>query len=102
MLQRFLKCKLFLPAADTQIEVATGRAFASDPGDMCHGVPIGADQRKVQIDFCNEHCGEHKLPIPHPEFRDLQEAIGSFVLWPKKLIAFGSGQVSIKKIEYYY
>ena len=102
LLQRITRCRLLLPAADTTIEVAIGRAFGTDPSDMCHGHPIGADQRKVQVDVYNDNCGEYQLPIPHPDFRLLREALGSFVLWPKALIAFGPGQVSIKNIEYCY
>ena len=92
-MQKFVRCVLHLPAADTTVEVAIGRAFANAPGDMCHGVPIEPDQRKVQIDVIHDNCGEYRLPIEHPEFRYVQDAIGSFILWPYDLIVFEPGQV---------
>ena len=75
--------------------MAAGRVFEYAPDDMCHHVLIGEDQRKVQIDFIHDHARGYDLPIPHPEFRELHEAIGSFLLWPLHLIAVDTAQVSI-------
>ena len=96
-MQRFVGCKLFMHAADEQIEVAAGRVYDYVPGDKCHHREIGENERKVQIDLIHEHCRIYPLPIPHPDLRDLMDAIGSFILWPADLIVADSDEVSIFK-----
>ena len=96
-MQRFVRCKLFLHAADQQVEVAVGRMFEYVPGDKCHHREIGEKERKVQIDVIHDHCRSYPLPIPHPDLRDLMDALGSFILWPVELIAPDSDEVSIFK-----
>ena len=68
-----------------------------DPGDKCHHREIGENERMVQIDLIHDHCQMYPLPIPHPDLRDLMDALGSFILWPVELIAPDSDEVSIFK-----
>ena len=76
-----------MPAADAQIEVATGRVCLSIQGNTCHGQPIPPDMRKVQIDVCMLEARLFKLPISVANVVDINEAVGSYVLWPKNGIS---------------
>ena len=84
------------------IEVATGRMYLSAPGDTCHGQPIPNDHNKVQIDSVIEECRLYRLPVPVADLTELHEAVGSFVLWPRYLIAEATSQVYLKELNFFY
>ena len=79
--------------------MAKGRVCVSVEGETLHGQPVPSDHRKVQVDSVNESWESLKLPVPVADLTELHEAVGSFVLWPVKLIAVPKRQVSFKKIQ---
>lgn len=51
---------------------------------IVHGVPVQKDDLKVSVDKAEKPCAF--LPIPTKEATTVEEALGGFVAWPKRLI----------------
>ncbi|RZC92867.1 hypothetical protein C5167_004050 [Papaver somniferum] len=74
-------CKLFTDFD----ELAAGNVFDSTPGEKVHNVPIGVGNLRVQVLTGKDL--EALVPIPvEDEIVTVDDALGSFLAWPKKLI----------------
>ena len=77
-------CILHVPVGkgDFTVEAATGQAI---PGRVFHYQDIPAGYAKVQVDSVQPNFMKYKLDISAPEdIEILEEAIGSFILWPRR------------------
>ncbi|GMN25270.1 hypothetical protein TIFTF001_043874 [Ficus carica] len=72
-----------------EVLVALGRAYMDCvPTDTVHGIPLGAGNVRVTISVPKlKHA---LLPIPTNEATYIEEAVGGFVAWPKKLVVIKS------------
>ncbi|GMN47924.1 hypothetical protein TIFTF001_017099 [Ficus carica] len=81
------KCQLFLPDLinGEDVLVAIGRAYIDYvPTDTVHGIPLGEENVRVTITV--PKLKRALLPIPTNEATCIEEAIGGFVAWPKRLV----------------
>ena len=82
------ECHLFLPDLINggDVLVANGRAYMECvPTDTIHGIPLGEDNVRVTITV--PKLKDAVLPIPTEEAAYVEEAVGGFVAWPRRLIA---------------
>jgi TNP1/EN/SPM transposase len=74
-------------------KVAYGKVFLSNQqGQTIHGVPLQDDCCRVSIDQVVK--GGAFLPYEAGDMRTVEDALGSFVAWPKNLIKNSDQQVS--------
>ncbi|GMN69335.1 hypothetical protein TIFTF001_038385 [Ficus carica] len=81
------ECHLFLPNLINGGDVlsANGRAYMECvPTDMIHGIPLGEENVRVTITV--PKLKGALLPIPTHEATSIEEAVGGFVAWPKRLV----------------
>jgi hypothetical protein len=72
--------------------VARGTAILSDQkGQTIHGVPLQDDCYRVSVDEVVK--GAAFLPYEAGDMRTVEDALGSFVAWPKNLIKIIDHQV---------
>ena len=82
------ECYLFIPDLINggDVLVANGRAYMECvPTDTIHGIPLGEENVRVTITV--PKLRDAALPIPTQEATCIEEAVGGFVAWPKKLVA---------------
>ncbi|KAE8649224.1 hypothetical protein Csa_014966 [Cucumis sativus] len=79
-----IPCHLAIGSLDNV--VAIGKMFESDVQcPTIHGIPLGADNIRVTVDVIMVE--DVALPIPlKGEIETLNQAIGNFVAWPRKLV----------------
>ena len=85
------ECQLFLTdfINGGEVLVALGRAYMDCvPTDTVHGIPLGAGNVRVTISV--PKLKRALLPIPTNEATYIEEAVGGFVAWPKKLVVLQS------------
>ncbi|GMN40637.1 hypothetical protein TIFTF001_009860 [Ficus carica] len=85
------ECQLFLTdfINGGEVLVALGRAYMDCvPTDTVHGIPLGAGNMRVTISV--PKLKRALLPIPTNEATYIEEAVGGFVAWPKKLVVIQS------------
>ncbi|GMN40409.1 hypothetical protein TIFTF001_009631 [Ficus carica] len=85
------ECQLFLIdfINGGEVLVALGRAYMDCvPTDTVHGIPLGAGNVRVTISV--PKLKRALLPIPTNEATYIEEAVGGFVAWPKKLVVIQS------------
>ncbi|GMN21458.1 hypothetical protein TIFTF001_051126 [Ficus carica] len=85
------ECQLFLTdfINGGEVLVALGRAYMDCvPTDTVHGIPLGAGNVWVTISV--PKLKRALLPISTNEATYIEEAIGGFVAWPKKLVVIQS------------
>jgi hypothetical protein len=85
------ECQLFLTdfINGGEVLVAIGRAYMDCvPTDTVHGIPLGEGNVRVTISV--PKLKRALLPIPTHEATYIEEAVGSFVAWPKKLVVLQS------------
>ena len=85
------ECQLFLTdfINGGEVLVALGRAYMDCvPTDTVHGIPLGAGNVRVTISV--PKLKRALLPIPTNEATYIEEAVGGFVAWPKKLVVIQS------------
>ena len=81
------ECHLFLPDLINGGDVlaANGRAYMECvPTDTVHGIPLGEENVRVTITV--PKLKRALLPIPTNEATCIEEAVGGFVAWPKRLV----------------
>ena len=64
--------------------VALGHVYSSAEGELIHGVPLGPDLLRVEINMLE--MPQALLPCPSGEFLTVKDALDSFVAWPKGLV----------------
>ena len=82
------ECYLFIPDVINggDVLVADGRAYMECvPTDTIHGMPLGEDNVRVTITVPKQRTA--RLPIPTQEATYVEEAVGGFVAWPRRLVA---------------
>ena len=85
------ECQLFLTdfINGGEVLVAIGRAYMDCvPTDTVHGIPLGEGNVRVTISV--PKLKRALLPIPTHEATYIEEAVGGFVAWPKKLVVLQS------------
>ncbi|GMN22784.1 hypothetical protein TIFTF001_040337 [Ficus carica] len=85
------ECQLFLTdfINGGEVLVALGRAYMDCvPTDTVYGIPLGAGNVRVTISV--PKLKRALLPIPTNEATYIEEAVGGFVAWPKKLVVIQS------------
>ena len=85
------ECQLFLTdfINGGEVLVAIGRAYMDCvPTDTVHGIPLGEGNVRVTISV--PKLKRALLPIPTNEATYIEEAVGGFVAWPKKLVVLQS------------
>ncbi|GMN58855.1 hypothetical protein TIFTF001_027967 [Ficus carica] len=81
------ECQLFLTDLVNRgdVLIAIGRAYMNCiPTDTVHGIPLGEENVRLTITFPN--LKRALLPIPTNEATCIEEAVGGFVAWPKRLV----------------
>ncbi|GMN58632.1 hypothetical protein TIFTF001_027735 [Ficus carica] len=81
------ECHLFLPDLINGGDVlaANGRAYMECvPTDTIHGIPLG--EEKVRVTITVPKLKGALLPIPTSKATYIEEAVGGFVAWPKRLV----------------
>ncbi|GMN61630.1 hypothetical protein TIFTF001_030723 [Ficus carica] len=81
------ECHLFLLDLINRGDVlaANGRAYMECvPTDTIYGIPLGEENVRVTITV--PKLKGALLPIPTHEATFIEEAIGGFVAWPKRLV----------------
>ncbi|GMN67788.1 hypothetical protein TIFTF001_036841 [Ficus carica] len=81
------ECQLFLTdlVNGGDVLVAISRVYMDCvPTDIVHGIPLGEDNVRVTITV--PKLKRALLPIPTNEATCIEEAVGGFVAWPKKLV----------------
>ncbi|GMN51413.1 hypothetical protein TIFTF001_020560 [Ficus carica] len=79
--------KLFLPdlVNGGHVLVAIDRAYMDCvPTDIVHGIPLG--EENVRVILIIPKLKRALLPIPTNEATCIEEAVGGFVAWPKRLV----------------
>ncbi|KAL6566735.1 hypothetical protein OROMI_015139 [Orobanche minor] len=85
-----MKCTLY--TLNLNNPVGRGTAFLSDQqGQTIHGVPLQDDCYRVSVDEVVK--GAAFLPYEADDMRTVEDALGSFVAWPKKHIKIIDHQV---------
>jgi len=85
-----MKCTLYM--LNLNNPVARGTAILSDQkGQTIHGVPLQDDCYRVSVDEVVK--GAAFLPYEAGDMRTVEDALGSFVAWPKNLIKIIDHQV---------
>ncbi|KAL6566736.1 hypothetical protein OROMI_015140 [Orobanche minor] len=83
IVQSAMKCTLY--TLNLNNPVARGTAFLSDQqGQTIHGVPLQDDCYRVSVDEVVK--GAAFLPYEADDMRTVEDALGSFVAWPKNHI----------------
>ena len=84
-----VECLLFID--DTEfggtIHVANGRAYMN--GGVVHFSPL--EEGNLRVAVLGVLIKKAKLPIPTEEAQTIEDAIGGFVSWPKRLIEVDTG-----------
>ncbi|GMN62968.1 hypothetical protein TIFTF001_032039 [Ficus carica] len=81
------ECQLFIPDLINggDVLVANGRAYMDCvPTDTVHGIPLGEENVRVTITVLK--IKRELLPNPTNEATCIEEAVGAFVAWPKRLV----------------
>ncbi|GMN68123.1 hypothetical protein TIFTF001_037181 [Ficus carica] len=81
------ECQLFLPdlVNGGDVLVAIGMAYMDCiPTDTVHGIPLGEENERVTITV--PKLKRALLPIPTNEATCIEEAVGGFVAWLKRLV----------------
>ena len=81
------ECHLFLPNLINggDVLVTNGRAYIECvPTDTVHGIPLGEENVRVTITI--PKLKGVLLPIPTHETTCIEEAVGGFVAWLKRLV----------------
>ncbi|GMN62752.1 hypothetical protein TIFTF001_031835 [Ficus carica] len=81
------ECQLFLPnlVNGGDVLVAIGRAYMDGvPTNTVHGIPLGEENVRVTITV--PKLKRALLPVPTNEATCIEEAVGGFVAWPKRLV----------------
>ncbi|GMN65517.1 hypothetical protein TIFTF001_034577 [Ficus carica] len=81
------ECQLFLPDLVNRgdVLVAIGRAYMECvPTDTVHGIPLGEENVRVTIIVPKLKCA--LLPILTNEATCIEEAVGGFIAWLKRLV----------------
>ena len=87
MLNASKECQLFIHDLVNRgdVLVAIGRAYMDCvPTDTVHGIPLGEENVRVTITV--PKLKGALLPILTHEATSIEEAIGGFVAWPKRLV----------------
>ena len=85
------ECQLFLTdfINGGEVLVAIGRAYMDCvPTDTVHGIPLG--EGNVRVTITVPKLKRALLPIPTTDATYIEEAVGGFVAWPKKLVVLQS------------
>ncbi|GMN58507.1 hypothetical protein TIFTF001_027599 [Ficus carica] len=85
------ECQLFLTdfINGGEVLVAIGKAYMDCvPIDTVHGIPLG--KGNVRVTICVPKLKRALIPIPKHEATYIEEAVGGFVAWPKKLVVLQS------------
>ncbi|GMN70353.1 hypothetical protein TIFTF001_039397 [Ficus carica] len=81
------ECQLFLPdlVNGGDVLIAIGRAYMDCvPTDTVHRIPLGEENVRVIITI--PKLKRSLLPIPTNEATCIEEVVGGFVAWPKRLV----------------
>ena len=81
------ECQLFLPDLinEGDVFVAIGRAYMQCvPTDTVHGIPLG--EENVRVTTTVPKLKGALLPISTNEATCIEEVVGGFVAWPKRLV----------------
>lgn len=61
--------------------------ISDDPSHTCHGIPLGDEHMRVSVYAAIEEKAVIPIPVKD-EIHTMQQAMGSWVMWPKNLIIF--------------
>ena len=67
-------------------EVADGRVYPCAPGTLVHLEPLADDCLRVSIDKVHENYGQMVAPCPTIDEDRLGNLIGTFLMWPARLV----------------
>lgn len=97
-LQDNTRCHLFVqdPASPNVFDAAIGSTFGSKGNATLHGKAIKPGHIKVKVEIVFDEFHTTPLPVPIPEYDImlLDDAIGTFVQWPTKLVNNSSQKVN--------
>lgn len=77
-------------------DAAIGSAYGSDSNATVRGKQVKPGHMKVKVQQVLEEMRSAPLPVPilENDIMLLDDALGSFVEWPNKLIIFSSDKVN--------
>ena len=84
-----VECLLFIDdvVKGGMIHVANEQAYVN--GSVVHSLPL--EEGNVRVTVLGVLIKKAKLPIPTEEAQTIEDAIGGFVSWPKRLIEMDTG-----------
>lgn len=74
-----------------QKRIKCARGVVHPKGDgVVHSVPLLKGHVKVQVDKVEQKYYDFHLPVPTSELQTLQDAINSFIQWPRRALVLST------------